>query len=181
MFSTLFKKKVSEKKTAEYFIHNTIQAVDNSFDALCDVIEADSTFVSQPDMKSQGSDKMLIMVLAANMDIIPNHFESYKDRRITNFCYRALAASFDLPEKDIQTLISNTQKFLKSVNKPSKNTLYSLSKGVFYKYNLNNSQESYFKNMKNPNPILLKNLDEVMSRFLWDWSEITDKYNITQR
>lgn len=180
MFSTLFKKKISEQKLAEYFIHNTIQAVDNSFDAMCDVIETDSTFVSRPDMKTQGSDKLLVMVLAANIDIIPNYFESYKDRRITNSCYKVLASTFDLHEKEVQTLISNTQKFLKGVNKPSKNTLYSLSKGVFYKYSLNDCQEPYFKNMKNPNPILLKRLDEIMSRFLWDWNEITERYNITQ-
>lgn len=180
MFSTLFKKKVSEDKIVNYFIHNTIEAVDNSFEALCDVIETDTTFVSRPDMKSQGSDKMLIMVLAANIDVIPNYFESYKDRRITNCCYKTLSSTFDMPEREVQSLISNTQKFLKSINKPSKNTLYSMSKGVFHKYNLNESQEPYFKNMKNPNPILLKRLDEIMSRFLWDWAEMTDKYNIIQ-
>lgn len=180
MFSTLFKKKVSEDKIADYFIHNTIEAVDNSFEDLCGIIESDSTFVSRPDMKSQGPDKMLIMVLAANIEVIPNYFESYKDRRITNSCYKTLANIFDLPEREVQVLISNTQKFLKAINKPSKNTLYSMSKGVFYKYRLNDCQEPYFRNMKNPNPILLKRLDEIMSRFLWDWSEITDRYNITK-
>ena len=68
--------------------------------------------------------------------------------------------------------------FLSRVNYPSKNTLYSMSKGIFHKYELNQFQEGYFKSLNTPNPIFLKNLDEVMNYFLWDFEAFTEKYKV---
>lgn len=53
-----------------------------------------------------------------------------------------------------------------------------MSKAVFFKYNLNDYQEEYFRQMKTPNPIFLKNLDEVMRHFLWDWEVFNEKYKV---
>jgi hypothetical protein len=32
--------------------------------------------------------------------------------------------------------------------------------------------------MKTPNPIFIKNLDELMKNFLWDWEVFNDKYKV---
>jgi len=32
--------------------------------------------------------------------------------------------------------------------------------------------------MKNPNPIFLKNLDELMKNFLWNWEVFNEKYKV---
>ena len=180
MFEALFKKKVSEEKIASYFIHTTIDVVDKGFPYVAEVIENDTSLVIQPDIVSQKSDKLLLIVLAANMQIIPDHFNSYQDRRILQRCYVELSEIFQVPERKIQEVISNYQSFLKRANYPSKNTLYAMSKGVFHKYKLNECQEDYFKNMKTPNPMLLKRLDELMAQFIWDWEEYKDKYKIVE-
>jgi hypothetical protein len=64
------------------------------------------------------------------------------------------------------------------VNAPSKNTLYAMSKAVFYKYNLMDFQDEYFRGMKTHNPIFCKNLDEIMRNFLWDWEAFNEKYKV---
>jgi hypothetical protein len=64
------------------------------------------------------------------------------------------------------------------VNFPSKNILYSMSKAVFFKYELNQYQDEYFRSMNTPNPIFLKSLDEVMRNFIWDWEAFCDKYKV---
>ena len=64
------------------------------------------------------------------------------------------------------------------VNHPSKNMLYAMSKAMFYKYELNDHQVEYFRNLNTPNPIFLKNLDDVMSNFLWDWDAFEEKYKV---
>lgn len=180
MFGTLFKKKVSEEKIASYFIHTIIEVVDKGFPYVAEVIENDTSLIRRPDIKSAKSDRLLLIVLAANMKMIPQHFNSYQDRRILQRCYVELSEVFQIPERKVQELISNYQSFLSKANYPSKNTLYAMSKGVFYKYNLNSCQEDYFKNMKTPNPILLKRLDEIMAQFIWDWEEYKEKYRIVE-
>lgn len=32
--------------------------------------------------------------------------------------------------------------------------------------------------MKTPNPIFLKNLDELMRNFLWDWEAFNERYKV---
>jgi hypothetical protein len=64
------------------------------------------------------------------------------------------------------------------VNAPSKNVIYAMSKAVFFKYNLCEKQDKYFKDMKTANPIFLKNLDELMKNFTWDWDAFNDKYKV---
>jgi len=64
------------------------------------------------------------------------------------------------------------------VNHPSKNTLYGMSKAVFHKFHLNDYQESYFKNMRTPNPLFLKRMDDVLNNFLWDWEEFFKRHKL---
>jgi len=74
--------------------------------------------------------------------------------------------------------VSDYRAFLSRVNSPSKNTLYSMSRGIFHKYDLNDYQEDYFKSMNVPNPIFLKNMNDIMENFLWDWDAFKDKYKV---
>ena len=55
---------------------------------------------------------------------------------------------------------------------------YAISKGICGKYRLNDFQDEYFKNMKSPNPMLLKRLDEAMDNFIWNWDTFKQKYQI---
>ena len=55
-----------------------------------------------------------------------------------------------------------------------------MSKAIFHKYNLNDFQEDYFKNMKAPNPLFLKRLDEIVSHFIWDWDSIKAKLKVVE-
>ena len=66
------------------------------------------------------------------------------------------------------------------VNHPSKNPVYAMSKAMFFKYKLNGHQEEYFRELNTPNPIFLKNMDEWMKNFLWDWTTFTEKYRIVE-
>jgi len=57
---------------------------------------------------------------------------------------------------------------------------YAMSKGVFFKYGLNDYQTEYFKNMNTPNPIFLKRLDEIIGQFIFNWPDIQENYRITE-
>ena len=53
-----------------------------------------------------------------------------------------------------------------------------MSKAVFYKCDLNQYQESYFKTMNTPNPLFLKRLDELIINFIWDWDVFLKKFKL---
>jgi len=51
---------------------------------------------------------------------------------------------------------------------------------VFFKYDLNQYQTDYFRNMNTPNPIFLKRLDEIINQFVFDWQELKEKYRVVE-
>ena len=102
-----------------------------------------------------------------------------KDERITNLIISKLGKVYDVDQEKFESVIDNYQNYLTKVNHPSKNMLYAMSKAIFGKYELNEFQDDYFKNMNSPNPMFLKRLDEAMDNFIWNWETFNKKYIIS--
>lgn len=178
MFSNLLKKKVKEEVVVHTFLTNIFDVVEAGFPEICDVINNSPEFVQSPNIKQDNYKEFLLVVLAGNLKRIPEYFDAPKDNRILDKCIEQLTYIFDKSYDDIFTLIKKYQSFISKVNFPSKNTLYGMSKAVFYKYELAQYQEEYFRNMNNPNPIFLKRINEVMENFMWNWDDFLEKYNV---
>ena len=89
-----------------------------------------------------------------------------------------MADIFGMEYSEFNKLIEQMKSFISQVNFPSGNYLYGLSKAIFFKYNLNQFQESYFKSLNTPNPLFLKRLDELINNFLWDWDSFFKKHKL---
>jgi hypothetical protein len=119
------------------------------------------------------------VVIAGNIKLMSDHFDSVKDVRITEKIYRKLGAALSVEPLTLKETIAKYQSWMSRINHPSKNTRYAMSKGVFFKYELNQFQSDYFRNMNTPNPIFLKRLDEVINQFLFNWNDIKENYRIS--
>ena len=178
MLSFLLKKKVSEIQVANHFVNAIIQLVDNGFGDVAEIINNDPEFERSPNILAEDSDKFLLIVLAGNIALIPKHFTGYQDVRISEAVFKLLAEYFEVDKETLKAKIASLQKEFSRINHPSKNTLYAMSKAVFYQYGLNAFQEEYFRKMNTPNPLFLTRLNEIMSNFLWNWQEIQSEYKI---
>lgn len=179
MLKTLLKKRISEDRMANIFVNSIITSVDEAFPHVAALINEDPNFEHSPGIQEQDSDKFLMVVFAGNLKFIPEHFEAYQDVSLIEAIYRKLAMALDLELETTKRIVGQYQNFCSRVNHPSKNNLYAMSKGVFFKYNLCPFQEEYFRNMKTPNPILLKKLDEIMSNFIFDWETYLGKFRVS--
>ena len=122
--------------------------------------------------------KFTLIVFAANIYYISDHLHDCKDDRITNLIISKLSKVFDCDNAQLEKVMKEYQCYLMKVNHPSKNMKYAISKGICGKYQLNDFQDEYFKNMKSFNPMLLKRLDEAMDNFIWNWDSFKQKYQI---
>ena len=155
MFKSLLKKKISEEKLANVFVNGIIDLVDNAFPEVAALINEDPEFAVSPKIQETDSDKFLLVVIAGNLQYIPNHFTAYQDMRMIDQIYRKLAVALGLDIESVKKVIGQYQNFCSRMNHPSKNTLYAMSKGVFYKYKLTQYQDEYFRGMNCPNPVFL--------------------------
>lgn len=180
MFTLFGKKKLNENKLSNIAVNTILDTVDQGFPEVAEIIKNSPELIAEVEISTAHQDVFLLIIIAANLQLIPKHLEAHQDSRVTNKILEKFALVFDLEVSEFEKAINEYKSYLKKVNHPSNNTLYSISKAVFHKFGLADLQEEYFRNMKAPNPLFLKRLDEVMPIFLFDWESITSKYQLVE-
>ncbi len=178
MFTLFGKKKIKEDVAVNIFINNLLDTVEKGFPEVAGIINDSPEFVESPKIQENNSEKFLLIVIAANLTYIPEHFNGNQEERLMALIFDQLSQVFDVDKTTLEKVIGDYQCYISKVNQPSKNTIYGISKAVFGKYNLNEYQDDYFKAMKSPNPMFLKRMDEVMESFVWNWEGFKEKYQI---
>jgi len=179
MFTIFKKKKLTEDQLANFFVNSILSLVEEGFQDVVEIINNDPEFIKTPNISKEDYDRFLLVVIAGNIKLMSEHFDSVKDVRITEKIYRKLGTALSVEPMTLKETIAKYQSWMSRINHPSKNTCYAMSKGVFFKYDLNQFQSDYFRNMNTPNPIFLKRLDEVINQFLFNWSDIKENYRIS--
>jgi len=177
MLATLFgKKKLTEDKAANIFVNNLIHVVESSFSDVVDSIKSDGEFIKTPVFSNTDSDKFLMIVLAGNLKYLSRHLSASEEIILKGKIIEKFGVVFGISYTEMKNIVDEYSDFIYRVNHPSRNTLYGMSKAVFFKYKLGQYQDEYFSQLNAPSPILLKRMDNVMENFLWDWDAFFDKY-----
>lgn len=178
MFAIFGKKKVKENVVANIFVNTILNTIDNGFIDIVGVINDAPEFTTPPNIAIDNDDAFVLIILAANLNNIPSNLKDNQDERLRQLIITKFSNAFGVEEEQLKVAIDNYQIYLNKVNHPSKNNRYAMSKAIFGKYQLNQFQDEYFRNMSSPNPMFLKRLDEVLENFLWNWDTYTDKFQI---
>jgi hypothetical protein len=179
MLQTLFgKKKYTEDTLANVFVNSIITTVDEGFEDIALLIKNDSEFERVPTFSNTDSDRFLLTVLVGNLNYLPRYFSANEEQILKRSIIRKFANVFGTSYEDFKGFVAEYEDFMWRMNHPSKNILYGMSKTVFYKYNLAQFQDAYFRDMKAPSPILLKRMDDMMHNFVWDWDAYLAKIKL---
>ena len=180
MLRTFFKKKVNEDKLATVLLNSLAEAMEIGFSDISGIINNDIDFVVNPNIKENDYDKFLFILFVGNLKIMKSRLEPSQAERIEIKLKQNFSVLYDLSIPEINSYIKEYSKFMSRVNYPSKNTLYGMSKAIFFKYKLSQFQEEYFKDLNTPNPMFLKRLNKIVESFIWDWDYFLDKYNFVE-
>jgi hypothetical protein len=178
MFKIFGKKKIKEDVVANVFVNSILNTIDKGYPEIVGIINDSPEFIISPELHVNDDDQFTLIIFAANLTYISDHLHDNKDERITKLIISKLSHVFDCDRDQLEKVINDYQCYLIKVNHPSKNMKYAISKGIFGKYKLNDFQDEYFKNMRSPNPMLLKRLDEAMDNFIWNWDVFKQKHHI---
>lgn len=178
MLGTLIKKKLSDNQVANIFINAIFDTVDNGFPEVAQMINEDTAFVTSPNIQPNQSGEFGLIVIIGNLSFLESTFEPVQAARIEELILEKLANVYDMSVANFQKLIRDYKSFISRVNHPSKNMIYGMSKAIFFKYNLSEYQDEYFRKMNAPNPLFLKRMDEVVNSFIWNWDAFFKRYRI---
>jgi hypothetical protein len=178
MLSSLIKKRLSDNQVANIFVNALFEVVEKGFDEVASIINEDAAFVVSPQIQANQDGEFAMIVLVGNLSFIESTFEAEQAHNVEKLVFEKLAKIYGMELHSFIDLIREYQSFMSRKNHPSKNMIYAMSKSIFYKYNLNDFQDDYFKRMQAPNPLFLKRMDDVVQSFLWDWDVFFKKYKM---
>lgn len=178
MLGTLIKKRLSDNQVANIFINAIFDTVDNGFPEVAQMINEDTAFVTSPNIQAHQNGEFGLIVIIGNLSFLESTFEPVQAARIEELILEKLANIYDMNMSAFQKLIRDYKSFISRVNHPSKNMIYGMSKAIFFKYNLSEYQDEYFRKMNAPNPLFLKRMDEVVNSFIWNWDAFFKRYRI---
>jgi hypothetical protein len=178
MLGTILKRKLSDNQVANIFINAIFDTVDNGFKEVAQLINEDVAFVNSPSIDVNDHGEFGLIVIVGNLSYLESTFDADQAGRVEKIIFEKLSKIYNIQEVEFTKMIREYQNFITKVNHPSKNMIYGMSKAVFYKYNLNEYQDEYFKRMQVPNPLFLKRMDDVMSNFVWNWDAFFKKYKL---
>jgi 2-phospho-L-lactate guanylyltransferase (CobY/MobA/RfbA family) len=176
MLGAFLKKKITHKQFAKLMVRLIIDATDGGFPDVAMLINDDKCFVKNPKIDPKDDGKFLLIVVAGNLKALENKFDSTTYQDFFKHVAAELALVYQFTEEQMLETLKEYKSFMARVNHPSKNIVYALSKGLFFKYNLVAFQDDYFRGMNCPNPLFVKRLDEVMEKFLLDTAAFFKKY-----
>lgn len=180
MLGTLLKKKLSDNQLANVFLNGILDAVDQGFGEIAELINDDLAFVKSPELNVAQNGQFTMIVLVANISSLENTFETVQASRIEALIFEKLGVMMGVSSAQAEQTVREYQKLMHRINHPSKNMIYAMSKAIFHKYELNAFQDEYFRRLNSPNPLFLKRMDQVVVNFLWDWDSFFRKYKIDE-
>jgi hypothetical protein len=178
MLSALIKKKLSDNQVANIFINALFEVVDKGFKEVASMINEDPVFVLSPNIQENQDGEFAMIIIIGNLAHLENTFEPEQAHSVEKLIFEKLAKVYGMSIEDFVNLLNEYKSFMSRKNHPSKNMMYAMSKAIFYKYNLNQYQDEYFKRMEAPNPLFLKRIDLIVQNFIWDWDAFFKRYKM---
>ncbi len=169
MFSAFLRKNtITEDKLVNIFINTLLKNGDEAFKEVVAYLNETPEFLRSPEIPVTQAGKFYLVVITGNIIKLSQDVHDGSERRITQKIIAKLSSIFEMDPNALAREISACKKLMSKLNFPSKNVVYGMSRAFFHLYNLYTYQTEYFRDLKQPNPIVLKQMDQVMSYFLWD-------------
>lgn len=178
MLQTIFKKKLNNNQLANIFVNGVLDSIENGFDEVKSLMLEDPAFINTPPANKFSNGHFTMIVIVGNVSNLINYFDAQKTSELEDIIFEKFAEVFNMDLGTFKGYYKDYKSFISRVNHPSKNMLYGMSKALFFKYQLNQYQDDYFKKLSTPNPLFLKRMDEVMNLFVWDWENFQRKFKV---
>lgn len=179
MIATLFgKKKLSEDKLANVFVNAVLDLTTEGFPAVAAELNESPEFVIAPGISETNDRAFAVVVLAGNLMEMQRVVGPGLDRRLYAMSISKFAQAMEMSTTELEQEVKALRDRMERLNFPSKNTVYAMSKVLFNEYDLFCFQDTYFREQRSPNPIILKRMNGLMGYFLWNWSEVLEQYRV---
>lgn len=179
MIATLFgKKKLTEDKLANVFVNAVLELTAEGFASVSAELNESPEFAACPNIPEHDDRAFALIILTANLIEMERVVGPGLDKRLYALSISKFANAMGTTGTELELEVKGVRERMERMNFPSKNTVYAMSKVLFSEYDLFCFQDTYFREQRSPNPIILKRLNALMGYFLWNWTGVLEQYRV---
>jgi len=178
MMNLFGKKKVTAEELAPLYVSTIYGAINHGFPIVTEFLNEDAEFVRPPGINPVNDEWFIYIIFSANLFNISQFFSAEQAADLSRIFSSEITRMLGKdPETDDQILY-DYMEFLKGLNAKEKNLARAMALAIFHKYDLNSFQQEHFQKLNAPNPSILKELQDMVALFLWNWEDYLNKYKV---
>ena len=120
-------KKTHRRTGGQHFVITSFETVEQGWPQVAEFLNNAPEFESSPNLSQDDYGRFLMIVVSANLSLIPKHFNNGVDRAIIQRCCAKFGFSLGLPPDTFARKVKEYRSFMKEINRPSKNTLTAMT------------------------------------------------------
>lgn len=180
LFGFSKKEKVTVKDLASIYSRTLFEVIDLGFPEIIEFVNDNRKFEESPNLKKEDANWFLMIVFAANNHSLSNYFDESIVHRLHHASLNELIKFLALEEDIVRDMFLDYESFFREQYSDDISTEKAMAKSIFIKYNLNEYQGDLLKNQNEANPVFLQELTDLMSNFIWNWSDYLSKYKLIE-
>jgi len=172
------KEKVTVEELAVVYTKTLFEVIELGFSEIIEFVNDNRKFEESPNLKLEDTNWFLLIVFAANNHSLSERFDEDVVQRLHHASLNELIGYFDMEEDIVRDMFIDYEEFFKEQYTEDITTEKAMAKSIFVKYNLNEFQGDLLKNKNEANPVFLQELTDLMSNFIWNWTDYLNKYKV---
>lgn len=178
MIGLFGKKKIKGSELAPLYVATIYDVIEKGFPEIAGYINEEKEFQKSPNLSGAENEWFLYIVYAGNIINLDNYFEKPKAEELSRLISREVIKSMGKDPEIVDTVLYDYELFLRNLFAQTKNLVKAMSLAIFHKYDLNKYQKDHFQKLNSPNPVVMKELNDMVEFFLWNWEDYLAKYKV---
>jgi hypothetical protein len=178
MLGLFGKKKVKATELVPTYVAAIYDVIENGFPEIAGYINEEKEFDKSPNLSDKEHEWFLFIIYAGNMINLENHFEKQQATALSSMISKEVIRFLKKDPEVTDSILYDYEVFLRNLLSQTKSINKSLSLAIFHKYDLNKYQKEHFQKLNTPSPIVMKELNEMVDFFMWNWEDYLAKYKV---
>ncbi|MBE2246310.1 MAG: hypothetical protein IAE67_03565 [Candidatus Competibacteraceae bacterium] len=178
MIGLFGKKKIKTEELIPVYVQTIYDVINKGFGEIAGYINEEKEFEKSPNLSDKEHEWFLFIVYAGNLINLDNYFNKVESAQLRRLISKEIISFLGKDSDTTDQMLYDYEAFLKSLFDQNKNLNKAISMAIFHKYDLNKFQKEHFQKLNTPSPIVMKELNEMVDFFLWNWSDYLSKYKL---
>ena len=173
------KKKEKLEITISKYVMSINDVIDSGFTEIKEFINENNNLDISPEIKDDDIRWFRIIIILGNVSELKNYFEKSQVSKMKDMIIEDSLRYFNRNSSITIDHFIDYDSFFNQLISIHDSSAKAMAYALFEKYEINKCQVDLFRRKNEPNPVFIHELKNLLSHFLWNWSDYLKKFKVS--